>query len=90
MVGWGRVVVRCNGSFRKKCQQNCSFLFFFCFVVVLFGNGQTMNKSVIFDISGKNNFDPFSTTSKNFFSKVPLKHSKNGQKFAMSKTPQIR
>ena len=36
-------------------------------------------------LSGGMNFVPFEITLKNFFSKIPMKYSKNGQKFAMSK-----
>ena len=47
-----------------------------------------MAESAIFDISDaysiRINFVTFSTT-KIFFPKIPMKYSKNGQKFAMSK-----
>ena len=36
-------------------------------------------------LSGRINFVPFLTTWKNCFPKIPMKYSKNGQKFAMSK-----
>ena len=39
--------------------------------------------------SGGMNFVPFEITSKNFFSKIPIKCSKNGPKFPMSKKLQI-
>ena len=38
-------------------------------------------------LSGRINFVPFSTTSNFCFPKIPMKYSKNGQKFAMSKNP---
>ena len=51
-----------------------------------------MTKNVIFDILDAcsirwNQFCSIFNNFKNFFTKIPMKYSKNGQKFAMSKNP---
>ena len=79
-----------NGSFKKKCQQNCSSVF--CWSLLLFYS-DTVHKqwlkmwfltSQMPVLSSVINFVPFWITSKNHFSIIPMKYSKNGQKFAMS------
>ena len=80
-----------NGSSKKKCQQNCSSVF--CLTLLLFYSDMVQKqwlkvwflKSQMPFLSGRINFVPFLKTSKNFFPKIPMKYSKNGQKFAMSK-----
>ena len=80
-----------NGSFKKKCQQNCSSVF--CWSLLLFYSDKVHKQwlkvwfltSQMPVLSGGMNFVPFEITSKIFFSKIPMKCSKNGQKFAMSK-----
>ena len=80
-----------NGSFKKKCQQNCSSVF--CWSLLLFYSDKVHKQwlkvwfltSQMPVLSGGMNFVPFEITSKKFFTKIPMKCSKNGQKFAMSK-----
>ena len=79
-----------NGSSKKKCQQNCSSVF--CLTLLLFYSDMVHKQwlkvwfltSQMPVLSGSINFVPFSTTSKKIFPKIPMKYSKNGQKFAMS------
>ena len=80
-----------NGLFKKKCQPSCSIVF--CWSLLLFYSEMVHKQwlqvwfltSQMPNLSGRINFVPFSTTSKKFFPKIPMKYSKNGQKFAMSK-----
>ena len=80
-----------TGHSKKKCQQNCSSVF--CWSLLLFYSDKVHKQwlkvwfltSQMPVLSGGMNFVPFEITSKKFFSKIPMKCSKNGQKFAMSK-----
>ena len=80
-----------NGSFKKKCQLSWSFVF--CWSLLLFYSEMVHKQwlkvrfltSQMPNLSGRINFIPHLTTSKKIFSRIPMKYSKNGQKFAMSK-----
>ena len=82
-----------KGLFKKKCQLSCSFVF--CLSLLLFYSEMVHKQwlkvwfliSQMPILSGRINFVPFSTTSNFCFPKIPMKYSKNGQKFAMSKNP---
>ena len=83
----------CNGLFKKKCQQNCSFVF--CWSLLLFYSEMNHKQwlqlwfliSQMSNLLGRIDFIPFSTTSNLAFSKIPMKYIKNGQKISMSKNP---
>ena len=80
-----------NGSSKKKCQLSWSFVF--CWTLLLFYSNMVHKQwlkvwfltSQMPVLSGRINFVSFSTTWIFCFPKIPMKYSKNGQKFAMSK-----
>ena len=80
-----------KGLLKKKCQLSCSFDF--CWSLLLFLSNMVHRQwlkvwfftSQMPVLSSWINFVPISTTSNFCFSKIPMKYSKNGEKFAMSK-----
>ena len=80
-----------NGSSKKKRQLNCSLVFLLVFLLFYSGSKHKQWMKLWFltcpmpDLSGRINFDPFSKTWNFFALKIPMKYSKNGQNFAMSK-----
>ena len=82
-----------KGLFKKKCQLSCSFVF--CWSLLLFYSEMVHKQwlkvwflvSQMPILSGRIDFVPFLTTSNFSFPKIPIKYSKNDQKFAMSKNP---
>ena len=86
---------RYKGLFKKKCQLSCSIVF--CWSLLLFYSNMVHKQwlkvwfltSLMPVLSGWINFVPISTTSNFCFSKIPMKYSKNGQKFSMSKNASI-
>ena len=84
-----------NGLFKKKCQKNCSSAF--CWSLLLFYSDMMHKQrlkvwfltSQMPILSGRINFVPFSTTWNFGFPKIPMKYSRNGQKYAMSKNASI-
>ena len=85
--------IKIRGYSKKKCQLSCSFVF--CWSLLLFYSEMVYKQwlkvwfliSRMPILSGRIDFVPFSTTSNFCFQKIPMKYSKNGQKFAMSKNP---
>ena len=80
-----------NGSSKKKRQLNCSLVFLLVFLLFYSGSKHKQWMKLWFltcpmpDLSGRINFDPFSKTWNFFALEIPMKYSKNGKNFAMSK-----
>ena len=85
-----------NGLFKKKSQLSWSIVF--CWLLLLFYSDLVHRQCLKVGfwtyqmpvLSGRINFVPFLTTWNFCFPKIPMKFSKKGQKFAMSKDTSIK